>query len=188
MLRYSLVALFAISSLVSCKIDKKYENKTEPAAVEVEADATSTGKVVVTLNAIITEDDSFQLFYTEDGSLDFNGDFTKVLPVKGKPEAQDIRFVLRDEAAPSSLRLDIGDNKKQGNIILNTITVNYNGKSFVIKGGTEFLKYFQSTNVGTQDVNANSVTLVPKEIDGNYDPMFYPTGDLINALKTLLVK
>ena len=181
-----LIGLLALGTVLACKEDKKENTKEAPAAVEVEQNKTATGKVVVTLNAIVPVDDSFQVFYIEEDSLDFNGDFLIITPVKGKPEAQDIKFLLPDESYPIALRLDIGDNKKQGAINLNTVTVDYYGKSFVIKGGTEFLKYFYPNNVDVKNPTAASVTLVPVEVGDSHDPMFYPTPALLEALKTLV--
>lgn len=185
-LKYCLAALLALSSLVSCKIDNG-ENKPAEATAPKE-EVVATGKVMVSINAIVPKDDNFQIFYTEDGSLDFNGDHAVTVSVVGKPEAQTIRFALPDDSLPAALRLDTGENKAQGKIVVDNFTVNYFDKSLVIKGGNEFLKYFQSNNVGTENPTDASVTLVTKEADGSYDPMFYPTGDLINTLKTILVK
>lgn len=184
--KYCLVALLAFTSLISCKIDNG-ENKPAEAAAPKE-EVLATGKVMVTLNAVVPKDDNFQIFYNEDGSLDFNGEHTLIVSVVGNPEAQNIRFALPDDSLPAALRLDTGENKEQGKIVVNNVTINYYDKKIEIKGGNEFLKYFQSTNVGTENATDTSVTLVTKTVDGSYDPMLYPSGDLINALKGILVK
>lgn len=182
-LKYYFVALLAIGSLAGCKKDNTEDKPDTETAAQENA---PSGKVAVTINGIITKDDTFQLFYSETGTLDF--DHNVLLPVKGKAEAQDITFLLSDDALPTSMRIDPGDQKGQGKITINSLTVKYYEKSLVIKGGKEFLKYFQSDNVGLENATDASVTLVTKEVNGSYDPMLYPTGDLINALKGILVK
>ncbi|WP_116790193.1 hypothetical protein [Flavobacterium psychrotrophum] len=185
-LKYCFVALLALSSVVSCKIDNGETKPAEAAAPKEEVVA--TGKVMVTLNAVVAKDDNFQIFYNENGSLDFNGEQTLSVSVIGKPEAQDIRFALPDDSLPTALRLDTGD-KDLGQLTVNSLTVNYYEKSLVIKGGDEFLKNFQPNNLVTDKSDATSATFTVKPVkDGSYDPQFYPTGDLINALKGILVK
>ena len=184
-LKYCFVGLLAISSFISCKIDTG-ENKPEPAAQQEEK--LSSGKVMITMNAIVPADDKFQVFYNEAGTLDFDGEHTVTVSVFGKDTPQDIRFSLPDEALPTALRIDTGDSKDQGKLTINSITVNYYDKSLVIKGGDEFLKYFQPNNLEKERSDATSATFTVKPVNGNYDPMFYPSGELINALKGILVK
>ncbi|MFP9097549.1 hypothetical protein ACLI09_00720 [Flavobacterium sp. RHBU_24] len=180
-----LVGIFSLSMLMACKIDNKENNVQQPTAQPVEPQ--STGEVTVVINAIVPANDNFQLFYGETASLDF--DQNMVVPVTGKPEAQDITFNLPDDALPATVRIDPGDSKTQGKLTFNSVTIKYYDKSFVVKGGEEFLKYLQPGNLEKVASDATSITFVPKQIsDGGYDPMFYPSGDLLNALHGILVK
>lgn len=183
-LKYYLVALLAIGSLVSCKKENTEDNTATEAAAQKEN--ASSGKVAVVINAIVPKDDDFQLFYSEAGTLDF--DHNMMLHVTGKSDAQDITFSLDDDALPASMRIDPGDHKDQGKITINSVTVKYYDKSFVVKGGEELLKYLQPHNLVKESSTANSITFSVQEVNGEHDPMFYPSGDFINAVKGILVK
>ena len=86
----------------------------------------------VTLNVTVKKDDTFSLYYSEDGSTDF----TKIPPlwmvVKGNPAQQNVVFSLPKDIIPSQLRLDFGMTKDQEPIVINSFQMNYLQKEFKI--------------------------------------------------------
>ena len=178
-----LIGALSLITLAGCKIDKKDDN--QPALAQPTAKQ-GTGRVSVIIKAIVHKDDAFQLFYTEDSSLNYNGDLSVVVPVTGSEAVQDIVFSLSDDALPTTLRLDVGENKAQGDMTIESIMVNYYDKKLSIPG-KDFTKYFQPNNNMKTDGQSPVIKLVTDD-QGIYDPMAYPSGELINSLRTILVK
>jgi hypothetical protein len=102
-----LVGLFMLLSLVSCKkeTDKK-EGNQKLAELKETFD--------VNFNLVVEKDDTFQLYYTEDGTLNFSDDKSIKSELKGSVDAQDVLFKLPADVLPTNIRLDFGDNPEQG--------------------------------------------------------------------------
>jgi hypothetical protein len=68
-----LVSLFALLALVSCK--RSWKRRSKLAELEETFD--------VNFNLVIEKDDTFQLYYTEDGTLNFSDDKSVKSVVRG---------------------------------------------------------------------------------------------------------
>ncbi len=75
----------------------------------------------VVLTAKVINDDVFQLFYLEEGEDSFSTDKSIKSEVKGSTEYQSIAFDLPRMDELNRLRLDLGTNKDQGQIIIKGI-------------------------------------------------------------------
>lgn len=181
-LKSIIIGIFCLSALASCKIDKRYKLRPLPPQY---AEKKGTGKVVVVLKAIVPEDDTFQLFYATDGTENYSQDTSLFTQVTGKDTPQDIVFQLPDEAAPTAIRLDFGENTRQDNITIENFTVTYYGKSLTISGN-DFFQYFRVNECLEKGNKANVVK--PKKANDNYDPVVFPEDKFKAALKTILVK
>ena len=82
------INLLVLLVLVSCKDEK--DNKT---VVEDKNEIKETFDV--SFNLVIPKDDTFQLYYTEDGSLNFGDDRSVKSVVKGSGQAQDLLLSFR---------------------------------------------------------------------------------------------
>ena len=112
--------------MFGCKDEQK--NPT----VEQDNQEVSAKTFKMTLNAIVKNDDDFCLLYTEDGSLNFEKGIWK--DVKGNDSEQDIVFFLPEKIQPSQLRLDLGKNIEQQDIVVKSIKFEYDGNVREIKG------------------------------------------------------
>ncbi|MES2411909.1 MAG: hypothetical protein V4535_10750 [Bacteroidota bacterium] len=158
----------ALILFTSCKSDKK-ENTDE---VQPAANVPFT----VTVNAIVEKDDVFQIFYNEDGAESFPADQAVTISIKGKPEPQDLVFILPSAAAPMSLRFDIGANKDLKQVVFKGLRINYLDQSFTADGA-QFFKYFYP-NAQVEFDTASSTAKI-KVIEGQpYDPIIGATMDL----------
>jgi hypothetical protein len=118
--------LFAAISVLSCKNDKVKSNQ--------DAKNNQTSSVFrVTAKVVIKGDDTFSLFYTEDGSTDFKIDPIWVA-VKGSETEQNVVFSLPEDIIPTELRLDFGFKKNPQDITLRSLTLEYGKKKRVIAG------------------------------------------------------
>lgn len=140
-------------------------------------------KVEVIADMTVEENDVFQIFYTEDGTGNF-GPLSVRVSVAGRSESQQITFVLPDDAIPSNIRFDIGQNPDQEEMIIKGFTVKYNNKSLKISSD-DFFKYFTPGD-GLKMVPENK-TILPVPPEENYDPILFPTAPLTDALKKLVL-
>lgn len=96
----------------------------------------------VTLGLVVKKDDTFSLFYTEDGTINFK-DEPVWLVVKGSDAEQQITYTLPDEVFPTELRFDFGLNKEQEDITLRSVTLEYKGNKRTI-AGAELGNFFRA--------------------------------------------
>lgn len=122
--------LFSIAMLVSCK-DETTKSKEASAAAKVEEVSANSFKV--TVNLVAKKNDSFCLLYTEDGSLNFN-DKAIWKEVKGSESEQTVEFVLPGEAFPTQLRLDLGINADQEDVVIKSVKMEYAKNVRELKG------------------------------------------------------
>ena len=141
----------------------------------------------VTLDVIVKENDDFSLFYTEDGSTDF----TRIKPiwisVKGSEASQKVTYSLPEDVIPTQLRLDFGINKNQKDIVLNSVTMSYKGKTKTI-GCPNLVSFFRADD---SKCTFDHVTgkIVAKMIDGNRQyPSLYPHETVLQPEIEKLVK
>ncbi|OYQ41556.1 hypothetical protein [Flavobacterium aurantiibacter] len=169
------LSLFLAIFLLACKGEKQ----TEQVAVEKPVDS----KVKIVVDMIVPKDDSFQIFYTEDGTSVFNEEKSVRVNVKGQPTTQKIVFNFPEDVAFSFLRFDVGENKEQQQMKIENFTVDYFGKKFEAKGNL-FFQFFAPNEQLTVDMNGS--TFVPKKSGNIHDPIFYPLEPLGVELEKLV--
>jgi hypothetical protein len=181
-LRSVFIGIICLSAFTACKLEKRYKLSPLPPQY---AETKGTGKVTVILKAVVTQDDTFQLFYTQDGSQNYSQDLSLFAQVKASDKAQDIIFNFPDEALPSALRIDFGENKNQEEIIIENLDVKYYDKTLTISAA-DFVTYYQPNEILKREGNTTVVT--PKVIDDNYDPMIFSNDKFSASVKTILTK
>ncbi|PWA06874.1 hypothetical protein [Flavobacterium psychrotolerans] len=165
-----LVSLFLSVAFLSCKNEAKKE-EIQP----VEEVKANTFDVVLDLN--IKKDDELILFYKDASISYFDEDHTVYAGVKGNEQSQKVIFNIPEGVLPNDIRLDISSNKKQDPIKINSIELNFEGRTFRIDQNN-FEKYFKPNDFIKYDASSSSITMSEK--DGNYDP-FFTTNPAIYA-------
>lgn len=161
-----LILIFCFFSVIGCKNEKS--NNTDELSV-----AKEENNFKVKLTVTVKKDDTFSLFYTEDGSTDFSKIPPIWLNVKGSNSPQDIVFNLPEDAIPSQLRLDFGLSKDQEEMVIDKFGMYYFGKSFEIPGD-KFYFYFDADKSKTIfDKDKRTVNAVFKSGVRQF-PSFYP--------------
>jgi hypothetical protein len=177
-----LIAIALLFTIISCKNGEK---STTEAEATVETAKANPNVFKITLNAVITEDDSFQVYYKNDAESIFDEKNSIFVEFKGSNQPQDIVFNLPEDELPNYLRLDFGTNKQQKEITVNSFKIDYLGKTFEAKG-KDFFNYFYTNELVKVDRENLKVTpLTSKE--GIYDPIFTSEDGLKNQIN-LLVK
>jgi hypothetical protein len=162
--RIVIASLFLSVVLYSCKDTKKEE-------------ATITEKPEtfdVTLNMVVKNDDKFQLYYTDESTLDFDDKKSFFVPVKGSENPQDIVFHFPEDVIPSNLRVDLGSNAK----------LSYYDKSFVLKDSLVLVNFV----IGDQlQYDKKTGILTPSQGQAEvYDPLLYPQSNLKEEILKLI--
>ncbi|MBD3581585.1 hypothetical protein [Flavobacterium selenitireducens] len=134
--RIAIAAVMAIALFTSCKDEKSVES------LEVKKSEVTNENFKVTLNVIAKKDDTFSLFYTEDGTSDFKAEPIWV-GVKGSDAEQQVLYSLPADVYPTQLRIDLGMNKDQQDITLKNIGLEYQGGKRVI-AGAEMGNFFRA--------------------------------------------
>ena len=124
------------------------------------------------------------MYYTEDGTINFNLEHVSWSGIKGGTDSQKVIFNLSEEIIPTNIRLDFGLKKgsEQGDVTLQNVKVINYGKSFEFKG-SDFLKYFiENKEVKTEINAANGTIKFLKNPSVTTTPFFYPTQLLIDEI------
>jgi len=162
----SRIFLIFLSALVlyGCKED----NST---GVKISDIADKTDIFKVSVDAIVQKDDNFALYYTTDGSVNFNKEQLIWVPVKQKSGKQNIVFVLPAKIVPSQVRIDFGSQPQE--IVLKKVTMTYRGKALEIPG-TLIFSYFRP-DVKKTAFDATTGVIRGITVNGqNTSPSLYP--------------
>lgn len=173
--KFIILLIVSISLFTSCKDNK--QDKVETKEVE---------KITMTIsfNAIVKQDDEFQLFYTQDGTENLSGENSILVPVKGNVSPQYIVFELPKDVLPNMIRFDLGGNKNQEEVIFNEFSISYLDKKFNAKGIQLSQFFYENDQI---QFNKEKGTAKPIVVEGKeYDPIFMATEVLKEELQKIV--
>lgn len=175
----NITLVFSLLFVFACNKDKAKEN-TKAEAPKIPVTENVDKRYKVKLDFIAKKDDSFSLFYTEDGSIDF----TKIEPIwvefKGNPEMQEIVFNIPDKVVPTQIRLDFGVNKDQSEVVIRSLKMEHAGKYFEAQGNL-FFEYFRPDPTKTIIDKETAVVKAVVKDGVRQSPSFYPIEDVMKA-------
>lgn len=179
-IKFLLSALLFSVFFISCK-DNESEKKDSSKSVEVKHDDVFK----VTFKYKIKKDDNFCLYYTYDGTINFNDKQTIWMPVKGSDAEQTVTFLLPESIVPSYFRVDFGSGKniEQSDVELKSFDMVYNGKSFKAEN-TDILNYFTPFEPYTK-IAPNTSTLQRLKKDQEGGPILYPIEKLMGEINKI---
>ena len=176
-MKTNFVILATIISLtfISCKNDKK-EDVTK---------VDEKQNFSIDLDVVAPLDDNFSVYYTEDNTINFNGDNAVWRGVKGQSDTQQVTLDLKEEIIPTNIRIDFGINKDQGDVVLEKFKLSFYGKSFEAKG-SEFFKYFiPNDSVKTEIDTKNGTVKFLKNPKKFFTPFYYPQQAVLDEIKKI---
>jgi len=139
------------------------------------------------IDAIVKESDSIQIFYTTNSSIDFNEKQSFWTKVKGDKKNQVLSFHFPDSIKPKQIRLDLGRNINQKDIIVNEIKFSYQQEAFSAKG--EEIYWIFRVDDSNTSVDKLTGNLKRKDTTQIIGPSLYPAGDkLFKKLNELYSK
>lgn len=178
-----LLVLTVSLTFLSCKKDNEETiNKADSAATEVEVDK---DLLKVSFNLIIKKDDNLHLYYTEDGSINFDEKQSIWLPVKGNDNSQKVTFNLPKDVYPTALRVDFGYGKniEQSDVALLNFSMSFYDNKFE-SNGLDILNYFYPMKENTEVLPGTS-TLRRLAKDQESGPILYPLETLTAELEKI---
>ncbi|WP_445453393.1 hypothetical protein [Flavobacterium sp. 25HG05S-40] len=178
-MKFKIAVIIALTlSLISCK--KEVEAKEPEKKVEKEV---TDNLFRVGFNLIVKKDDNMHLYYTVDGSINFEEANSVWMPVKGNEQAQDVVFAIPDGIIPSKIRVDFGfgKNEAQSDVELQSFNLSYMGKDEAVKG-QEIFKYFTPFEACTV-VKPGTTILQRLKKDQAIGPILYPQLALPEIIK-----
>lgn len=177
----NLLAIFLITlAVISCKDDKKTEHTVATPEAKVEK------RFKVAFDLIAKKNDNFHLYYTEDGSINFEEEKSVWLEFKGSDKEQEVSFFIPEDVIPTNFRIDFGygENKEQSDIVLKKFKMAYYGKTFESKDSLIF-NYFYPNKENTILDNTHA-TLKRVSPDQKTAPSLYPHATLVEEINKLV--
>ncbi len=128
--------------------------------------------------------DDFAVYFTEDGTINF--DSNKVLWHGVKAGVNEkIVFDFPDEKLPTAIRLDFGMNKEQDSVVISKIKIAYMAENFEFNG-SDFFNFFIADKQFKVKTDAKNGTLTLYKNGASYStPYFYPRGELAEKIKAM---
>lgn len=133
----------------------------------------------IILKAKVIEDDKFQLFYIDSVNGKYNERDVVIVNVKGNQDFQSIVFELPLKTFPNQIRIDIGENKIDSPIEIDSLKIVFGSKKLVMNYMT-FNRFFKH-NVYIEE-NGQGI-YSRKLINKKYDPFFSSTEFLKKHLE-----
>ena len=179
----ALIALTFFITFLSCKKETEEKvNKNDSTEIQVEVDE---DLLKVSFELIIKKDDNLHLYYTEDGSINFDEKQSLWVPVKGSENVQKVTFKLPKDVYPTALRVDFGfgKNVEQSDVELKTFSMNYFDEK-VEANGVDILNYFYPMKENNL-ITPGTTTLKRLNKDQESGPILYPQILLSEKIKEL---
>lgn len=178
--KFALLVLIALLSF-SCKNDKAAPVVDKPEVVAVRDDI-----FTVAFDLVVEKDDNMQLYYTVDGSINFDEKNSMWFSVTGKKDAQEIQFKLPVGVIPTTIRVDFGHGKNelQSNVELKSFRMKFNDNVEEVKG-PEIFKYFVAFEPYTDIVDGTTI-LKRKKKDQDVGPILYPLEAQAQLIERLI--
>jgi hypothetical protein len=133
---------------------------------------TKPNEIEITIEAKVLENDNFQVFYSE--SQNYNQEQSNRVDIVRANDFQKINFKIPLQNI-ENLRLDVGINKSQKEIVLKSITLKTDTDDVIYKG-SDISTYFSPNKF----ININKGILSLNEVANVYDPYLIST-ELVKA-------
>lgn len=129
------------------------------------------------LDALVLENDVFQLFYCLEGADNFTEKHSVKTIVLGNNKTQKIEFLLPFNTPIIKLRIDIGENEQQKLMKINSVQLKSAVKTFQYD---VFKDFTSSTFVQSEKKGIKTYV-----VNNQYDPFFESDFEVKNAIETL---
>lgn len=134
-------------------------------------------EIFVELEAVVLEDDTFQLFYLAEGMSNFTEEQSIKVEVRGTNDRQKIKFSIPINIPIVKFRIDIGENSSQEPIKLNYVKISSVNRAYQYDVREDF--------TANSFIQADSKQIKAQIVDHQYDPFFESNFDVSKIVKIL---
>lgn len=139
---------------------------------------------IVEMDVVGSVKDDFTVYYTEDGTNNFEGLQAAWVGFKGDGSEEKLVVELPKNVIPTNIRLDFGINEARKDVVLKRLVFKYHEKTFGITGA-DFMNYFIKNDVPTEvDANSGAIKFIKLE-DRKIGTFFYPRQELLDQIKLM---
>ena len=156
--------------LINCK--KDYSSKN--------FNSSKKDNFSITLKAKVPSDDVFELFYKNNLEAGFSEAKKVSRKVIGKNEIQNIEFLVNANEFPFQFRIDLGQNKKQKDLMIREVILKYKNDSIIIE--KELLSTFFIVNKYLSLDSENGIFKII-ELNGKSDPFIISKALLVKKME-----
>lgn len=176
-----LILILLCASLFSCKNESK--NEETPIVGKDSIDKTL---MRITFKIIAERDDKSCLYYTQDGTINFDDNKSVWLDVKGSKNPQELVFVLPKDVLPTHLRLDLGRgvNPEQTYYDVKGFKIEYLDKKFEANDINVFNYFYANKDINV--ITPNSTVLKKLKPNQETAVMLYPHIPLTEELSKII--
>lgn len=138
-------------------------------------------EIIVEVEAIVPKDDIFYVYYLQEGIKNWSDEYSTFVRIKGSNASQNLKFTIPLDKKIEKIRIDIGANKKQSPMIINTILISSEIDNINLTDSIHSLFNF---NIYMTQEKGFYYT---KVVDGRYDPFLISKNKLeptLNRLRT----
>lgn len=129
----------------------------------------------INVDVVMKKNDSIQVFYTTNGTIDFNEIQSFWVKVKGANKNQTVVLAVPKDTIPNQIRIDFGRNRKQDDIVLNKIELVYKKNAFEMEGKDIYTYFWLNDGYAVLDKKTGLLRRKVKEqLNG---PSLYPNAD-----------
>jgi len=127
-------------------------------------------KLELVLQVIVPKDDVFEVYYHEPEEKTFTSKNYVFKEIKGGSEIQEVSFTIPDNIYPERLRIDLGKNIDQGEMIFKSARFIFGEKEYVFSE-EEIKNQFKPSKFMLFDPKTRKIKT--QRINNKYDPYFY---------------
>lgn len=177
-----IILLLLFTSLFSCK----NETKNEENLVTAEKEVFDKTLMRVVFKIIAEKDDKACLFYTEDGTINFEDKKSIWADVKGSKNQQELVFTLPKDVLPTQLRIDLGRgvNPEQTYYDIKGFRIEYLDKKFEVDNTNVFNYFYANKDINIIDPNSTVLKKIKPEQETAV--MLYPHTPLSEELLKII--
>ncbi|WP_405384883.1 hypothetical protein [Maribacter sp. LLG6340-A2] len=159
---------FSFVLIISCKESKIPKNESD--------------RIIIELYMKVLKEDQFEVFYRNTNQV-YETNKNVITKVEPSSLLQKIKFVLPEQVFPDYLRIDLGSNVNQEEMLLESITIKYNSEEKKFNKDA-IKKYFRPSRFIINEGFPSTLKTIKS--NGKYDPLL-DSNNLSGVINNLIL-
>tara|TARA_R110002126_G_scaffold108149_7_gene243972 strand:- start:1477 stop:1992 length:516 start_codon:yes stop_codon:yes gene_type:complete len=159
---------FSFVLIISCKESKVPKNEAD--------------RIIIELYMQVSKEDQFEIFYRNTDQV-YQTNKSVIVKVEASSLLQKIKFILPDQIFPDYLRIDLGNNENQEEMLLENITIKYNSEEKEFNKEA-IKKYFRPSEFIVKEGFPSTLKTI--KLNNRYDPLL-DSNNLSGIINNLIL-